>query len=165
MVHGRFQPFHLGHLEYTRMAAERCDRLAVGITNPDPTHVRAEAADPQRSEPAANPFPFHLRYRMVNEALAEIGITPAAIVPMPIHQPELWACYVPPGVTQFVRLFSPWGEEKHTRFRATGYEVVVLDAPVGKTVSGADVRCRLAAGTGWQRLVPPAVARLLEAWP
>ena len=34
MIHGRFQPFHKGHLEYMRGAAECCDELFVGITNP-----------------------------------------------------------------------------------------------------------------------------------
>ena len=32
MIHGRFQPFHNGHLEYMVAAAARCTRLAVGIT-------------------------------------------------------------------------------------------------------------------------------------
>jgi len=35
MIHGRFQPFHTGHLEYLVAAAGRCRRLAVGITNPE----------------------------------------------------------------------------------------------------------------------------------
>jgi len=35
MIHGRFQPFHNGHLEYMRGAADRSDELWIGITNPD----------------------------------------------------------------------------------------------------------------------------------
>ena len=45
MIHGRFQPFHLGHLEYLKGAAERSDEVFVGITNPDPAHVKPEASD------------------------------------------------------------------------------------------------------------------------
>jgi cytidyltransferase-like protein len=48
MIHGRFQPFHRGHLEYMRGASERCDELWVGITNPDPARVKPEASDPAR---------------------------------------------------------------------------------------------------------------------
>ena len=48
MIHGRFQPFHLGHLEYLRGAAERCDEVFVGITNPDPT-----GSGPNRAIPLA----------------------------------------------------------------------------------------------------------------
>jgi len=46
MIHGRFQPFHNGHLEYLRGAASRCDEIFVGITNPDPERIRPEPADP-----------------------------------------------------------------------------------------------------------------------
>ena len=42
MIHGRFQPFHLGHLEYLAGAASEADEVWVGITNPDPTRVRPE---------------------------------------------------------------------------------------------------------------------------
>ena len=39
MIHGRFQPFHNGHLEYLAGAAERSDEVFVGITNPDPARI------------------------------------------------------------------------------------------------------------------------------
>ncbi len=32
MIHGRFQPFHNGHLEYLLAALERCETLIIGIT-------------------------------------------------------------------------------------------------------------------------------------
>jgi cytidyltransferase-like protein len=38
-VHGRFQPFHYGHLEYTLAALACCDHRIIGITNPDPSLV------------------------------------------------------------------------------------------------------------------------------
>ena len=51
MIHGRFQPFHLGHLAYLRAAAKRAERLLVGITNPDRARTLAEPADPRRHLP------------------------------------------------------------------------------------------------------------------
>jgi hypothetical protein len=48
VVHGRFQPLHLGHMEYLLAGAERCRTLIVGITNPDPWHVKLEPTDPAR---------------------------------------------------------------------------------------------------------------------
>ena len=35
-VHGRFQPFHVGHLEYVQLALGLGRFCYVGITNPDP---------------------------------------------------------------------------------------------------------------------------------
>ena len=55
MVHGRFQPFHNGHLEYLNGAAVRCEEIFVGITNPDPARVLPEESDPLRHLPESNP--------------------------------------------------------------------------------------------------------------
>jgi cytidyltransferase-like protein len=163
MIHGRFQPFHNGHLEYLRGAAARCDELFVGITNPDPTRVVAEPDDPLRHLPESNPFTYWQRLLMV-EAAAAGADAPVRVVPFPISEPELWPAYVPPGVTQFVRLFSAWGAAKLERLRAAGYEVVVLDEGAAKELSGADVRAALRAGGDWRPLVPPAVVPLVEAF-
>lgn len=162
MVHGRFQPFHNGHLEYALGAARRCRHLVVGITNPDPTHVRAEPLNPARSDAAANPFPFHLRYRMVRDALEQAGLEPSclSVVPFPIHQPELWGCYVPEGTVHFVRVFSDWEAAKLGRLREAGYSAAVLDEGAPKQLSSSQVRERMGDGRPWQHLVPPAVAAL-----
>lgn len=165
MIHGRFQPFHNGHLEYLRAAAARSRTLVVGITNPDPTHIRDEPADPHRSGDDANPFPYHLRYRMVGAALEAAGLDPAAVlrVPFPVHQPDLWPSYVPSGTVQFLRVFSPWEETKQRRLRDAGFRVEVLPHVGHKEVSGTEVRRRLRDDGDWRALVPPGVADLLES--
>ena len=58
IVLGRFQPLHLGHLEYLEAARRRCRRLFVGITNPDPGTRLPHSADPARSLPENNPFTY-----------------------------------------------------------------------------------------------------------
>src|SRR5205085_9034914 len=68
MIHGRFQPFHLGHLEYLRGAAERSDEVWIGITNPDPARVKPEPSDPVRHLPESNPFSYADRLLMAKAA-------------------------------------------------------------------------------------------------
>jgi cytidyltransferase-like protein len=164
MIHGRFQPFHNGHLEYLRGAAERSDEVVVGITNPDPTRIRPEPDDPLRHLPESNPYSYFERLLMVNAAAADLGLDPSKVhvIPFPVNEPELWSAYVPPGVTQYLRLFSEWGGTKLERLRAAGYEVVVLERGIEKEVSGADVRAALSAGREWEALVPPGVARVIH---
>ncbi len=84
------------------------------------------------------------------------------VIPFPVNEPDLWAAYVPDGVTQYLRLFSEWGGEKLERLRAAGYEVVILDEGAEKELSGADVREALRSGADWEALVPPGVARILR---
>lgn len=163
MVHGRFQPFHNGHLEYLLGAAHRSRQLIVGLTNTDPTHIRREADAPHRDAADANPFPYHVRYRMVRDTAASVGLDlrRLAIVPFPIHQPELWDHYVPREVVHFIRIFSPWEETKRARLAAAGWRVEVLDPGVPKRVSGAEVRRLLRQGGAWQALVPAEVAAVI----
>ena len=161
MIHGRFQPFHNGHLEYLRGAAARSDEVWVGITNPDPKRVKEEPSDPLRHLPESNPWSYAERLLMVEEVARDEGVV-VRVVPFPVNEPELWPAYVPDGVTQYLRLFSEWGGTKLERLRAAGYEVVVLDEGVDKAVSGADVRAALRDGGDWRSLVPPGTARVLD---
>jgi nicotinamide-nucleotide adenylyltransferase len=164
MIHGRFQPFHLGHLEYMRGAAERCDELWVGITNPDPSRVKPEESDPARHLPESNPYSYGERMLMVKAAARDLGLDQERVhvIPFPVNEPELWAAYVPEGITQYLRLFSEWGGEKQERLLAAGYEVVILDEGAEKELSGADVREAIESGGDWESLVPPGVARVLR---
>ena len=164
MIHGRFQPFHLGHLEYLRGAAARSDDVFVGITNPDPSRSRPELADPLRHLPESNPYSYSERLLMVKAAAADLGLEPGRVhvIPFPVNEPELWPAYVPEGVTQYLRLFSAWGGTKLDRLREAGYEVVILDEGAEKEISGADVREAMRSGGAWEALVSPGVARVIR---
>ncbi|HET9323459.1 MAG TPA: adenylyltransferase/cytidyltransferase family protein [Gaiellaceae bacterium] len=164
MIHGRFQPFHNGHLEYLRGAASRSEEVFVGITNPDPTRIRPEPADPLRHLPESNPWSYVERMLMVKAASTELRLDLARVhvIPFPVNEPELWPAYVPEGVTQYLRLFSEWGGTKLDRMREAGYEVVVLDEGAEKQLSGADVREALRSDADWEAMVPPGVARVIR---
>lgn len=162
-VHGRFQPFHNGHLEYVLRAGRRCERLIVGITAPDPTAALKEAENPRRHEPASNPFTYFERLLMIRDSLLAEGLKPRsfAIVPFPIHKPELVGYYVPEGVVHFVRVYSGWEEEKVRRLCDGGALVEVLDPGKEKRVSGVEVRRLIGEGLPWEHLVPPSTAKIV----
>jgi cytidyltransferase-like protein len=165
MIHGRFQPFHNGHLEYLRGASQRSDEIFVGITNPDPSRVRPEPSDPERHLPESNPYTYWQRQLMVKAAAGDLALDleRVHVIPFPVNEPELWPAYVPEGVTQYLRLFSEWGGTKVDRLREAGYEVVILDEGADKQISGRDVRAALRAGRGWETLVPHGVARVIAS--
>jgi len=164
MIHGRFQPFHNGHLEYLRGAAERSDEVFVGITNPDPSHVKPEASDPVRHLPESNPYTYAERMLMVKAAAADAGLAGERlhVIPFPVNTPEVWDSYVPRDVVQYIRLFSDWGGTKLDRLRSAGFQVVVLDEGAEKELSGADVRAAIREGRDWEQLVPPGVAVVIH---
>ena len=165
MIHGRFQPFHNGHLKYLAGAAARSEEVFVGITNPDPRRIKEEPSDPLRHLPESNPWSYVERLLMVKAAAGDLGLDPARVhvIPFPVNEPELWPAYVPDEVTQYLRLFSEWGGAKLERLRDAGYEVVILDEGAEKEVSGADVRRAIREGADWDALIPPGVARVIRS--
>lgn len=166
MVHGRFQPIHNDHLEYILEADACCSSLVVGITGADSSQIKFEASEPERSDPARNPFPYHLRARMIRDSLVEAGLPPSdlLIMPFPVHDPLLWSAYVPPNVVHYLRVFSPWGEAKVQRLRAAGHQVVDLADGRPKGISATEVRRRWHRGGDWRSLIPAAAAAILQEY-
>jgi cytidyltransferase-like protein len=164
MVHGRFQPFHNGHLEYLRAAVPLCETLIVGITNPDPATTAAEKTSEHRHLPESNPYTYFERLLIVREVLRDEGVPDegSIIIPFPVNSPERWRYYLPPNAVHYLRVFSDWEQSKVDRLREHGYRVEVLHPGIAKEIEASEVRRRMASGGDWQSLVPPAVARVIE---
>jgi nicotinamide-nucleotide adenylyltransferase len=163
MIHGRFQPFHNGHLEYLRASRELCETLVIGITNPDPTTIREDATSEHRHLPDANPYTYFERLLMIREVLSDEGIEPdrAIIIPFPVNDPARWRYYLPRNAVHFLRVFSDWEQAKVDRLREHSYTVEVLHPGIEKQIEATEVRRRMANGEDWQSLVPPAVVRVI----
>lgn len=168
VVHGRFQVLHNDHLEYILAGKARCQRLVVGITNPDPSLTREDAADRKRSSRLANPLSYYERMLLVESALLEAGVAREEflITPLPINVPELYSCYVPLDALFFLTIYDAWGRRKLERFRSLGLRTCVLwDRPEReKKITGTDVRGRILRDEGWEALLPPTVAALVRQW-
>jgi nicotinamide mononucleotide adenylyltransferase len=164
MIHGRFQPFHLEHLRYFRLAWDQCEQVLVGITNPDPSTIVADPLSPHRHLPEENPFTFTERLMMIRAVLREEGfpLERVLIIPFPIHNPERWPHYVPAGTVMFVVAYSPWEQQKAERLRRSGF-LVVEETGLSKGISGREIRSLITSGGPWEHLVPPAVARFIRA--
>lgn len=167
-VSGRFQPFHAEHLAYAIGALARCERLYVGITNPDPDAVRADQASGHRHTDAANPYPFHFRAEMIRAALLEAGVAEERfrIVPLSLHHPDRIRAYIPAQAIHWITVYDeePWGDRKLTLLREAGYQAEILWRRPTKGMTSTQVRQRLQDGEDLGDLVPPAVKDLLATW-
>ena len=168
VIHGRFQVLHNDHLKYLLAGKALCRHLVVGITNPDPSHVKNEVADPHRSDMDANPLTYYERYLLVRAALTEAGLSlnDFSVVPFPINRPEHYRYYLPMKAVFFLTIYDDWGRQKKKYFESLKLNVHVLwqVRQEEKGISGSDVRSRMAAGLPWEHLVPGSVAALLKDW-
>jgi nicotinamide mononucleotide adenylyltransferase len=165
-VTGRFQPFHVDHLELVQWALAHASRVCIGITNPGGEARQAHPASAHRHRADANPWSDAQRAALIRAALQAAGVAASRydIVPFPLDDPSRWAAIVPAGTPQLVRVFTDWEREKLRRFEAAGYPVVALEGDPARRVSATDIRAALAGGAAWQHWVPPGARELLAGW-
>lgn len=166
MVHGRFQPFHKGHLEYVTASLNYCQKLVIGLTNPDKTLTKNEVFAPHRHLKEANPFTFLERVILIQETLIDenIPLERVIFISFPINLPDLWEYYITKEVIQCVRITSPWEREKAERFRKWGSVVKVLDSSNFKysNLSATEIRKKISEKSDWTDLVPRSVALKIQ---
>lgn len=155
---GRFQIFHLEHLEYVLAAKAQCEHLIVGITSPDPSSAPTEKADENRGKKEANPCTFYERMKMVEAVLLEAGIPRQEfdIVPFPIGKPQYIPFYIPEDACIFVTILDQWGHCREDRLREYGQKVSVLWEKTEKGISSSMIRKCILSNTPWKQFVPNA---------
>jgi cytidyltransferase-like protein len=163
-VTGRFQPVHKQHLELFEIALLGADHLVVAITNPDPASRHEEPTSAHRHLAESNPFTYFERVRLLQAALAGMGLTArTTIVPFDLTRPEHWPDYVPLHAQHLVRAYGSWERLKARRLADAGYRVTVLDGDPAAKISSSDIRAQLRDNRGsWSDLVPESVARILH---
>lgn len=145
---GRFQPFHLGHLEAIQDVLKEIDELVIVI------------GSAQYSHNIHNPFTAGERLVMIRHALQEAGVDYSRlwIVPVPdVHLHMLWVSALEGYTPRFNVVYS---NEPLTRrlFMEAGYEVKSIRFFQRKVYTSTLVREKMLAGESWTKLVPKSVA-------
>jgi cytidyltransferase-like protein len=164
MIHGRFQPFHLGHNELLAMALSLSERVCVGITNPDPESWVTHNASPHRHLLASNPFTYLERLQMVCASAVGLDASDGRVlvVPFPLDRPQVWSSYIPLDAVHLVPVFSDWEAAKVTKLRSLGYKATVIDRRGQPKLSASTIRTLIEDGGAWEQLVPQPVADLVR---
>lgn len=166
VIHGRFQVVHYDHMKYLSAGRAHCRHLVIGITNPDPTTIRDDPADPGRSQPQSNLLTYYERHCLLHAACLEQawGTETFSIVPFPVNQPALYQYYVPMDATFLLTIYDDWGEKKLELFKSLGLKTHVMwKKPLSeKGMTSTEVRRRIAAGEHWDHMVPSAAAKLMK---
>ncbi len=145
---GRFQPFHLGHLDAIKEVLCKVDELGIVI------------GSAQYSHNLKNPFTAGERLVMIKQSLQEAGVDlPRVwIVPVPdVHLHMLWVPAVEGYTPKFHALYS---NEPLTRrlFMEAGYKVENIHLYERQTYSSTLIREKMLKDENWTALVPKSVS-------
>jgi len=166
-AHGRFQPLHLGHMEYLSAAKENCEFLYIGITQYNIRSLSDNPITPHRTRPEDNPLTFFERVQLITDALVDVGINrnDFCIVPFPIENAQQLPDFIPISIPVFTTVYDDWNRHKVKVLSDVGYNVITLWERDNKQYRGSIVRKGIMADDKeWTKMVPPATIRAVQSF-
>ena len=167
-VHGRFQPFHNGHLRYVLAAKGKCEFLWIGITQINiRSLLSSNIGGEHRYDPCHNPMTYYERVLMITDALTEVGISRLefGVIPFPIETPQNLSDFLPTNIPIFTTICEEWNREKCKLLRDKGYDVQSLWDDPKKEIQGRMIRELISEDDpGWRTMVPSATARMVDEY-
>jgi nicotinamide-nucleotide adenylyltransferase len=148
---GRFQPFHLGHLEAIKMILVAVEVL-VGVMG-----------SAQYSHNRENPFTAGERLVMIRSALeeAKVDFSRVWVVPVPdVHLHMMWVSALEGYTPSFQIVYSNEPLTKRL-FMEAGYKIKVIPFFERQFYSSTAVREKMLQDNSWRTLVPKNVAEFI----
>lgn len=150
---GRFQPFHLGHLNVVKWALERVDEIVILVGSSQESHT------------LVNPFTAGERIEMIRLSLSEAGV-PADryfIIPVPdILMNSVWVYHVRMYVPAFTKVFAR-NPLVVRLFKEAGFEVYEPPEFSREKYNSTLIRKMMVIGDKtWRELVPKSVAEFID---
>ena len=149
---GRFQPFHNGHLAAVRYALRQVDYLYIVV------------GSAQRSHERDNPFTAGERIMMIKAALNEARVDARRWMLIPINDAQshsVWTATLRSTVPKFDIVFS--NDTLTVRLlKEEGIRVKPVPYLNRGEYSATNIRARILERKDWEKLVPPAVERIVR---
>ncbi len=147
---GRFQPFHLGHLDALRFALSKVDQLWIGIGSSN--------KPPEKN----NPFKAIERKEMILSSIDESISKRIQIFNIPdMEDHKLWIDSIDSIVPKFDVVFT---NDDLTQFLYSKRGTTVIKVPFTKreVLSGTNIREKIIIDQNWHEFVPEGTKRILE---
>jgi len=147
---GRFQPFHLGHLEAIKFALTKVEKLWVGL---------GSSNKPLQKN---NPFSAEERKNMILESIDESIKNRIEIYFIPDLENHIkWIELIDTIVPKFDVIFT---NDELTKYLYSKKNVKVLSIPFSQRdiLSGTNIRDRIQTDQKWEDLVPDGTKNFLN---
>ena len=147
---GRFQPFHLGHLEAIRFALSKVDKLWIGIGSSN------------KSSEKNNPFTADERKEMILSSIDTSTSNRIQVFSIPdLENHEKWIENIDLIVPDFDVVFTN-DELTQSLYSKLGKKVIPVPFKDREVLSGTNIRNKILSDQDWQTLVPVGTKTVLE---
>jgi len=147
---GRFQPFHLGHLDAVLFGLSRTENLFIGIGSSNKSNERR------------NPFSAEERTEMIISSIESSMIDRIKIFNIPdVDNHEKWTFEIDQIVPKYDAVFTN-DEFTKTLFEKHKIDVIPVVLKDREKFSGTNIRELIAGDKNWQDLVPRGTRNVLE---
>jgi len=150
---GRFQPFHLGHLEVVKLILRKVDELIIVVGSAQYSHTKS------------NPFTVGERIRMIRESLkeAKINLDRVQITPITdVNVHGIWVHHISLYVGKIDTVFSndPLTSQL---FNEADFKVESIPFFKREIYSATEIRSRILTDHNWRELVPKSVSNIIDS--
>jgi nicotinamide-nucleotide adenylyltransferase len=152
LMMGRFQPFHLGHLELVNQILNDCDEVIIALTGSQFNYIEKD------------PFTSGERIEMIHQTLKENNIDLGRCYIVAIENQfnvATWASYLKSSLPHFDKIYS--GNEYVVMLLADfGYTVVSPQFLDREQYNATKIRQMIANDGEWEKLVPSSVSQIIK---
>ena len=146
---GRFQPFHLGHLEAVNFALSKVDQLYVGIGSSN------------KSNEPRNPFTVQERKQMILSSLDENILKRVSIYEIPdLDEHSKWTESIDEIIPKYDLVFSN-DDFTHNLYEKKGKKIISVVLKSRNNLSGTNIRSLIQTDGDWKDLVPNGTKNVL----
>ena len=147
---GRFQPFHLGHLDAIQFALSKVENLWIGIGSSN------------KPSEKNNPFTADERKEMILSSIDESILKQIQIFYIPDLDNHIkWIENIDSLVPNFDVVFTN-DELTQTLYSKRGKKVIQVPFTNREVLSGTNIRNKIASDQEWQTLVPDGTKTILK---
>jgi nicotinamide-nucleotide adenylyltransferase len=147
---GRFQPFHLGHLEAIRFALSKVDEIRIGIGSSNKLSEKN------------NPFTADERKEMILSSIDNSIYNRIQIYYIPdLEDHEKWIENINLIVPDFDVVFTN-DELTQSLYSKRGKKVIPVPFKDREVLSGTNIRNKILSDQDWQTLVPDGTKIVLK---
>ena len=146
---GRFQPFHLGHLEAVNFALSNVEQLYIGIGSSNKSHQ------------PRNPFTAEERNQMIMSSLDENTLKKVSIYDIPdVDDHSKWTQSIDKIIPKYDIIFSN-DDFTQSLYEKNGKKIIPVVLKSRADLSGTNIRRLIQTDGNWEALVPNGTKNVL----